>query len=231
LARPVPHHNLVAGPKQAARHPASHSPEPHNGNHCHVPIIACKAMDTTLPAGLPVPVDDGAASHLRGAPMPALSLPATDGSRVSVQRPPEGFSRLVLYAYPKTGRPGEPELTPDWDSIPGARGCTPEACGFRDHAEELAQEGAAVAGVSTQTTEEQGEVVDRLGLPFPLLSDANQELAKALRLPTFDINGHVLLKRLTLIVHGGVVEKAFYPVFPPDSHAEEVLGWLRSQPL
>ncbi|HEX8099335.1 MAG TPA: peroxiredoxin [Actinomycetota bacterium] len=185
-------------------------------------------MNTTLPPGLPVPVDDGAAAHLPGKAIPPLSLPSTDGSAFPIDRPPLGFDSLVLYAYPRTGRPGEPELTPDWDSIPGARGCTPEACGFRDHARELAAFGAAVAGVSTQPTEEQREVVERLELPFPLLSDEDLRMAKALDLPTFDFAGRILLKRLTMIVREGVVQKVFYPVFPPDRHAEEVLGWLRS---
>jgi peroxiredoxin len=181
----------------------------------------------TVPTGLPVPEDDGAAAHLLGARMPALALPATDGSSFPVDRPPAGFDRLVLYAYPRTGRPGEPPLTPDWDRIPGARGCTPESCGFRDHARELAAVGAAVAGVSTQTTEYQGEAVERLRLPFPLLSDADRRLADALRLPTFAAGGQVLLKRLTLVVRDGLVEGVFYPVFPPDRHAEDVLRWVR----
>jgi peroxiredoxin len=184
----------------------------------------------TMPAGLPVPEDDGAAVHLRGARMPPLALPATDGSSFPVDRPAAGFDRLILFAYPRTGRPGEPPLTPDWDSIPGARGCTPESCGFRDHARELAAMGAAVAGISTQTTEYQREVVERLRLPFPLLSDADRRLTDALGLPTFEAGGQVLLKRLTLVVRGGVVERVFYPVFPPDRHAEDVLRWIGTRP-
>jgi peroxiredoxin len=187
-------------------------------------------MMETIPSGLPVPEDDGAAAHLAGARMPPLALPATDGSSFPVDRPPAGFDRLVLYAYPRTGRPGEPSLTPDWDLIPGARGCTPEACGFRDHAADLAAAGAAVAGVSTQSTEYQREAAARLGLPFPLLSDAGGRLTDALRLPTFQAGGQVLLKRLTLVVRDGVVERAFYPVFPPDRHAEDVLRWLVTRP-
>jgi peroxiredoxin len=175
----------------------------------------------------PVPEDDGGAAHLPGASMPSLSLPATDGSWLRVDRPPAGFDRLVLYAYPRIGRPSVPPVTPDWDSIPGARGCTPESCGFRDHADELAAAGAAVAGVSTQGTEDQREAVERLRLPFPLLSDADLKLARPLHLPTFQAGGQVLLKRLTLIVRGGVIETVFYPVYPPDGHAEEVLAWLR----
>ncbi|HEX9234998.1 MAG TPA: peroxiredoxin [Actinomycetota bacterium] len=183
-----------------------------------------------MPRDLPRPEDDGAAAHLTDVRMPELSLPATDGSAVAVDRPPPGFGVLVLYAYPRTGRPGEPELSPSWDRIPGARGCTPESCGFRDHAAELAELGAAVAGVSTQSTPDQREAVERLGLPFPLLSDADLRLARAVQLPTFTVAGHVMLKRLTLVVGPGVVERVFYPVFPPDRHAEEVLAWLRSNP-
>jgi peroxiredoxin len=186
-------------------------------------------METT-PAGLPIPEDDGAAAHLDGARMPALALPATDGSSFPVDRPPAGFDRLILYAYPRTGRPGEPPLTPDWDQIPGARGCTPESCGFRDHAADLAAAGSAVAGVSTQSTEYQREAAERLRLPFPLLSDADRRLADALALPTFRAGGQVLLKRLTLVVRNGLVERAFYPVFPPDRHAEDVLRWIVARP-
>jgi peroxiredoxin len=182
-----------------------------------------------LPTGLPIPDDDGGAAHLPGARMPRLLLPATDGSSLPVDRPPAGFDRLILYAYPRTGRPGVAPLTADWDAIPGARGCTPESCGFRDHAEELAGAGAAVAGVSTQDTEYQREAVERLLLPFPLLSDAHLRFAHALRLPVFRAGGQTLLKRLTLIVRDGVIEKVFYPVFPPDRHAEEVLGWIQRE--
>jgi peroxiredoxin len=184
---------------------------------------------TVLPTGLPVPEDDGGASHLVGAPMPPIVLPATTGGGVRVDMVPEPAERFVLYLYPRTGRPGEPELTPDWDRIPGARGCTPESCGFRDHAADLWDAGAAVAGVSTQTTEEQREAAERLGLPFPLLSDADLTLTKALDLPTFAVGGLTLLKRLTLVVRDGRIEHAFYPVFPPDAHAGEVLDWLRSE--
>jgi peroxiredoxin len=184
---------------------------------------------TTLPDGLPVPEDDGAATHLQGAPMPAIALASTMGAAVRVDLVPEGAERLVLYLYPRTGRPGEAELTPDWDLIPGARGCTPESCGFRDHAAELWDAGAAVAGVSTQSTDDQREVAERLELPFPLLSDAELELTRALALPTHAVAGHTLLKRLTLVVRDGVIEHVFYPVFPPDAHAAEVLSCLRAQ--
>jgi peroxiredoxin len=181
------------------------------------------------PDDLPVPVDDGAAAHLPGTAVPDLALPATDGRSVRLDEP-GARPRTVVYAYPRTGVPGEDSLVPDWDEIPGARGCTPEACGFRDHAADLAAAGAAVAGVSTQSTEYQREAAARLGLPFPLLSDAGGRLTDALRLPTFQAGGHVLLKRLTLVVRDGVVERAFYPVFPPDRHAEDVLRWLVTRP-
>jgi peroxiredoxin len=184
-----------------------------------------------LPEGLPEPEDDGAASHLAGRPMPALALPSSSDGRVRVDLVPEGADRLVLYAYPRTGRPAEPPLTPDWDLIPGARGCTPESCGFRDHAAELWDAGAAVAGVSTQSTDDQLEVVERLGLPFPLLSDDDLQLTHALGLPTHVVGGHTLVKRLTLVVRDGRIEHVFYPVFPPDTHASNVLVWLRTRPV
>lgn len=186
-----------------------------------------------LPADLPVPADDGAAAHLSGAAMPPIALPATSGEPVRVDTVPAGFGRLIIYAYPMTGLPGVP--VPDgWDEIPGARGCTPESCGFRDHAAELAALGAAVAGLSIQSTAYQQEAAARLRLPFPLLSDADLTLTHALKLPTFDIDlapayeggGHrTLLRRLTLVISHGVIEKVFYPVFPPDRHAKEVLAW------
>lgn len=183
---------------------------------------------TALPSELPVPEDDGAASHLPGSAMPPIALASTNGRPVRVDVVPEGAERLVLYAYPRTGRPGESPLMPDWDEIPGARGCTPESCGFRDHAAELSEAGAAVAGVSTQDTEYQREAAERLRLPFPLLSDASLNLARALELPTFEVVGQTLLKRLTLVVRDGAVEHVFYPVFPPDEHAEAVVAWLRA---
>jgi peroxiredoxin len=170
--------------------------------------------------------------------MPPIALPSTAGAQVRVDHVPEGFTRLVLYAYPLTGLPGA-ELPPGWDEIPGARGCTPESCGFRDHAAELAALGATVAGVSTQSTAYQREAVERLRLPFPLLSDAGLRLTEALRLPTFTVElpprldgggRRPLLKRLTLVVRDSTIEKAFYPVFPPDRHAEEVLDWVRGTP-
>ena len=180
-----------------------------------------------LPRDLPVPVDDGAADHLVGTKLPDVALRATDGRTVRLDQ--AGRPWLIVYAYPKTGRPGEPELTPDWDQIPGARGCTPESCGFRDHHAELAALGADVFGLATMQTEDQQEAVERLHLPFPLLSDADLRLTRALNLPTFEIIGHVLLKRLTFAARDGVIEYVWYPVFPPNTHAEEVLAWLREK--
>jgi peroxiredoxin len=187
-------------------------------------------MDLTrLPDDLPVPVDDGAADHLAGARLPTLSLPATDGTVVAFDR--LGPGRTVVYAYPMTGGGPGAVLPDDWDSIPGARGCTAEACAFRDHhADLLAAGAAAVFGLSTQDTAYQREAVDRLHLPFPMLSDESFALTRALRLPTFDAGGRTLLRRLTMVVRDGVVEKVFYPVFPPDRHAAEVLAWLVRTP-
>ena len=176
-----------------------------------------------LPADLPVPVDDGAADHLSGAQMPHVVLRSTLGRHVDVAR--LGAGRTVLYTYPRTGRPDRP-VPAGWDEIPGARGCTPESCGFRDHFAELREFGAGVFGVSTQSTEYQREAVERLNLPFELLSDAGFALTDAMRLPTFEFEGERLLKRLTLVVRDARVEHVFYPVFPPDRHAEEVLAWL-----
>jgi peroxiredoxin len=191
-----------------------------------------KTMDAPdllrLPEDLPVPVDDGAASHLPGRPMPALSLPATDGRQVALDA--LGPGRTVVYIYPMTGRPGV-ELPPGWDDIPGARGCTPESCGFRNlHAELLAAGAAQVFGLSSQSTEYQREAVDRLHLPFAMLSDEHLALAGALGLPTFTADGTTLYRRLTMIITDGVIEHVFYPIFPPDQHAQEVLDWLRANP-
>ncbi|GAA3814005.1 hypothetical protein GCM10022226_38510 [Sphaerisporangium flaviroseum] len=184
---------------------------------------------TILPPGLPVPVDDGACAHLPGTPLPPVALAATQGGTVRLDQPPADVDRLIVYAYPRTAVPGEAPLVADWDLIPGARGCTPESCGFRDHADDLRVAGATVMGLSTQDTEYQREAAERLHLPFPLLSDADHALTDALRLPTFDAAGERLLKRLTLVIRDGVIEHCFYPVFPPDRHAEQVLTWLRDR--
>jgi peroxiredoxin len=175
---------------------------------------------------IPAPSDDGGARHLTGLRLPDLSLPATDGTSVSLARL---SGRTIAFLYPRTGRPGEIALVPDWDSIPGARGCTPQSCAFRDlHAELLAAGAARVFGLSTQSTDYQREAVARLHLPFPLLSDEALALARAVRLPTFEVAGQTLLKRMALILDDGRITRAFYPVFPPDRNAAEVLAWLRS---
>lgn len=180
----------------------------------------------SLPADLPVPVDDGAADHLLGSRVPDMALPATNGQRISLAN--VRGSRVVVYAYPRAGRPGEAPLVEDWDAIPGARGCTPETCGFRDHHAELRAAGAEVFGLSTQDSDYQQELVERLRLPFAILSDADLTLTREWRLPTFNVGGQTLLRRLTLVLNEGRVEHLWYPVFPPDRHAEEVLSWLRS---
>jgi peroxiredoxin len=179
---------------------------------------------TVLPSDLPVPQDDGGARHLFGARLPSLALDATDGSRIDLSAL---RGRSVVYIYPRTGRPGQP-LPDGWDAIPGARGCTPQSCSFRDHFAELKALGVErVFGLSTQDTDYQREAVERLHLPFPILSDQELKLTRALNLPTFDAAGMTLLKRMVLVIDDGVIAKVFYPVFPPDSSAAEVLGWLR----
>jgi peroxiredoxin len=179
----------------------------------------------TLPDDLPVPENDGAADHLLGAELPAVTLPATDGTRVRLDAL-AGLS--VVFAYPRTGRPGEepPGGEAGWNAIPGARGCTPEACSFRDERARFEARGARVFGLSTQDTDYQREAVERLQLPYPLLSDASLELTRALRLPTFEVEGMTLLRRLTLIVREGRIADLVYPVFPPDRGAELALARL-----
>ena len=178
---------------------------------------------TELPPDLPRPVDDGACNHLPGTAMPHVVLPSTAGRQVDLGALPPG--RTLVYCYPRTGVPGTP-LPSGWDTIPGARGCTPEACAFRDHHAELARLGAGVFGLSTQSTDYQREMARRLHLPFEVLSDADLRLAAALRLPTFEVDGMRLIKRLTLVVRDGTIEHVFYPVFPPDRHVEQVVRWL-----
>jgi peroxiredoxin len=181
-----------------------------------------------LPPNLPRPTDDGAARHLQGMRLPDLELRATSNRMVNLSR--VRSARMVIYFYPMTGRPDR-ALPAGWDDIPGARGCTPETCGFRDHHAELAKLGAEVFGISTQDTPYQQEMVTRLKVPFEVLSDEQFSLARALKLPTFTVAGMELLKRLTVVVRGGVIEHVFYPVFPPDTHAEEVISWLQHHPV
>ena len=175
-----------------------------------------------LPADLPVPEDDGAADHLPGRDLPALSLPSTAGP-VDLRGAAAGT--LVLYIYPRTGRPGEPP--PDgWDATPGARGCTPQSCAFRDHRAELAALGADVVGMSAQTLDDQAEFAAREHIPYPLIADPDLELAAALDLPTFEIAGMRLYRRITIIARAVRIEHVFYPVFPPDRNAADVVAWL-----
>lgn len=176
-----------------------------------------------LPADLPPPSDDGAARHLPGMALPKVVLAATDGSAVDLSMI---RGRVVIYLYPMTGRPGVP-LPDGWDALPGARGCTPQSCAFRDHFSELKALETSVFGLSTQTSEYQTEARDRLHLPFELLSDAELRLKKLLRLPTFSIDGLELYKRLTLVITEGRIDTVFYPVFPPDRNAGDVLAWLK----
>jgi peroxiredoxin len=178
-----------------------------------------------LPPDIPVPQDDGAARHLAGMKLPDVALPATDGPAVNLSTLK---GRTVLYIYPRTGVPGVDP--PDgWDAIPGARGCTPQSCGFRDHYAELKRLGVAqLYGLSTQDTAYQKEAAERLHLPFPVLSDENLALAKALKLPTFAAADMTLLKRMALVIDDGVITRAFYPVFPPDKNAEEVVAWIQA---
>jgi len=175
-----------------------------------------------LPNNLPAPEDDGAADHLPGMRLPPVSLASTSGEVVDLSALP---GRTVVYCYPMTGRPDR-SLPTGWDEIPGARGCTPQSCSFRDHHAELRALGAGVFGLSTQDTDYQREAATRLHLPFALLSAADLAFAGALGMPTFEVEGMVLFKRLTLVIDEGWIEKVFYPVFPPDRSAEEVVGWL-----
>ena len=177
-----------------------------------------------LPDDLPVPVDDGAADHLEGAEMPAISLPTTSGDALDLREAARGT--LVLYVYPRTGRPGEP-LPEGWDDIPGARGCTPQSCAFRDHFGELRALSADVLGMSAQPLSDQTEFAERVELPYPILSDLELALAAALALPTFEVAGMRLYRRLTVVARAGRIVKAFYPVFPPDRNATDVAAWLQ----
>ena len=188
-------------------------------------------MSSTVDApdwsSIPAPVDDGATRHLSGARMASVPLRASNGETIDLSALP---GSTVVYAYPRTGRPGVPN--PDgWDMIPGARGCTPQCCSFRDHFAELKNLGVDhLFGLSTQDNEYQREAAERLHLPFALLSDARLELTRAMRLPTFETSGMTLLKRFTLVIADGIVEHVFYPVFPPDRCASEVAAWFARQP-
>lgn len=175
---------------------------------------------------IPAPVDDGAAAHLTGMQLPDVALTATNGESIVLARL---TGRTVVFAYPRTGVPGEPSPVANWDQIPGARGCTPQSCAFRNLHRELTEAGAArVLGLSAQATDYQREVRDRLHLPFELLSDEDLAMTRAARLPSMEVAGMTLIRRLALVIDDGRVAKVFYPVFPPDRNAGDVLAWLRA---
>jgi peroxiredoxin len=175
---------------------------------------------------IPRPIDDGAAKHLLGRAVPSIALSSTDGGQVDIATL---TGTTVVYAYPMTGKPGVP-LPEGWDMVPGARGCTPQSCAFRDHFAELRSLGIDhLFGLSTQSTDDQREVAERLRLPFPLLSDRDLKIAKALQLPTFETAGMQLLKRLTMILSNGRIEHVFYPVFPPDQSVHDITEWFRAR--
>lgn len=179
---------------------------------------------SSLPKNLPIPKDDGLASHLIGSKMPSVTLQSTSGKLIDVSSI-EGWK--VVYCYPLTGRP-DMNLPEGWDQIPGARGCTPQACAFRDYNQELRSMGVSVFGISTQPPDYQREMVDRLHIPFDVLSDTKLKLANAMNLPTIEVNGFRLLKRLTMIMHYSVIRHIHYPVFPPDGEPMKVINWLKT---
>lgn len=180
----------------------------------------------SLPKNLPPPQEDGACDHLTGLRLPHVTLPATDGTHLDLAAL---TGKVAMYLYPMTGTPG-PALPEGWDETPGARGCTPQSCAFRDHKRDLEALGVRVLGISAQPTAEQREAAELLHLPYPLLSDADFRLTDALELPTFGLNGQRFLKRVTLILQDSVIEHVFYPVFPPDRNAAEVVAYLRAHP-
>ncbi|HYP47974.1 MAG TPA: peroxiredoxin [Thermoleophilaceae bacterium] len=181
----------------------------------------------SLPPNLPVPQDDGAARHLDGLELPDLSLPLAGGGELRLHEAAAGT--LVAFIYPRTGTPGEP-LAPGWDDIPGARGCTPQSCAFRDSYGDLARLGASVVGISAMEIAAQRAFAEREQLPYPLANDSDLTLGRELRLPTFEVEGVTLLKRLTFVARAGRIEKVFYPVFPPDRNAADVVEWLSGAP-
>ena len=178
---------------------------------------------------IPAPSDDGAAAHLAGMAIPPVSLLATNDDLITLAELP---GRTIVFAYPRTGEPGKISLVEDWDMIPGARGCTPQTCSFRDLFAELKAAGAAqVFGLSTQGNAYQTEMASRLHLPFPVLSDEKLELTRALDLPTMEVAGLTLIKRLALVIDDARITHVFYPVFPPDRNAGDVLAWLKNHPV
>jgi peroxiredoxin len=218
----------MSGVQKPARDPASHRTQSDHGDGRHVKVNILSAVVSdpyVLPEGLPVPEDDGACDHLPGRALPPLTLKSTHGP-VTLDELARG--RLVLYIYPRTGRPGT-TMPPGWDEIPGARGCTPQSCAFRDHAAEIAAHGARLAGLSAQTLDEQEEFAARNHISYPVLADPELLLARALALPTFEVAGVRLYKRVTLVADRGEVVKVFYPVFPPDRNAADVVAWLSAR--
>ncbi len=181
----------------------------------------------SLPENLPVPVDDGACDHLPGMVLPSIILPATDGSLVELAAP---SGTTVVFIYPRTGLP-DVDSPPGWDEIAGLRGCTPQACGYRDTFHRFIELRVRVFGLSSQTSDYQREMVDRLHLPFPVLSNVELRFANALTLPTVRIAGMTVIQRLTLVIADGVIRKVFYPVYPPNENADRVLEWLRANPV
>ena len=180
-----------------------------------------------LPEGLPIPEDDGACSHLTGTILTSVVLPSTSGRDIDLSKL---TGRTVVYCYPLTGSPNY-QLPDEWDQIPGARGCTPQSCAFRDQYVDISKFVSNLFGLSTQDSDYQRDAVARLHLPFELLSDNSLFFAHSLNLPTFEIESKILIKRLTLIINNGKIEKVFYPVFPPDRNAEQVLQWLSDNPI
>jgi len=176
-----------------------------------------------LPTDLPIPQDDGSTNHLKGMKLPNVSLTATNGKAIKLG---DIKGKLVIYCYPMTGQPNV-ALPDGWDQIPGARGCTPQSCSFRDRYQELQALGAEVIGLSVQTTEYQKEMADRLHLPFPVVSDVNYEFQMALNMPTFIAAGMTLLKRVTLVANNGIIEAVHYPIFPSDSDPAWVIDYLK----
>jgi peroxiredoxin len=176
----------------------------------------------SIPTDLPIPLDDGACEHLENMRIPSVSLWSTDDHEINLSSL-SGWN--IIFCYPMTGRPGVP-IPEGWVQIPGAAGCTPQACSYRDNHTELKRNSVGVYGISTQTSEAQKEASNRLGLPYPLLSDANHSFSSALKLPLLEVGGSKLIKRLTLILKDGVIKKCFYPVFPPDKNVVEVIAWL-----
>jgi peroxiredoxin len=180
----------------------------------------------SLPDDLPVPVDDGACAHLEGTTMPDVTLRATNGNDERLRR----HGLVVFYVYPKSGRPGV-DMPPNWNETPGMRGCTPQSCAFRDHHGELVALGADVFGISTQDPDDQRGFAERLELPYAVLSDPDGLLQRELGLPLVDVTeGLRVYRRVTLVTRDGVITRVFYPVFPPDENAAEVVRWLQENP-